>query len=65
MPVPEHTAPGQLTGLQITLMLISRITLNTSFRMIYPLLVFLAQDFAIDLQTVSLLVTMQVGVPTP
>ncbi len=62
MPVPEHTAPGQLTGLQITLMLISRITLNTSFRMIYPLLVFLAQDFAIDLQTVSLLVTMQVGV---
>lgn len=62
MTIIEYTDSDQLTGWQIMLMLISRFTLNTSFRMIYPLLVFLAQDFAIDLQTVSLLVTMQVGV---
>lgn len=58
----EQADADQLTGWQIMLMLISRFTLNTSFRMIYPLLVFLAQDFAVDLTTASLLVTMQVGV---
>lgn len=50
-----------LTWRQLLLMTIGRLTFNTAFRMIYPLLTFLAAGLAVDLQTASLLVTMQVG----
>ncbi|MFP4439959.1 MAG: MFS transporter [Chloroflexaceae bacterium] len=55
----ETTAP--LTWRQIIPMVLGRLTCNTAFRMIYPLLTFLAAGLAVDLQTASLLVTVQVG----
>jgi predicted MFS family arabinose efflux permease len=46
---------------QIGVLLVTRFVLNTSFRLLYPLLAFLAAGFGVSLETVSLLVTVQVG----
>lgn len=61
------TSPAALQHEQETLALshlalitFSRFCLNTAFRIIYPLLPFLAQRFQIGLETVSMLVTVQV-----
>lgn len=52
---------ASLTWRQLVLMLIGRMTVNTAFRMIYPLLAFLAAGFEVDLRRASLLVTVQVA----
>jgi len=46
---------------QLLILLFGRWTLNTAFRVVYPLLPFLAASFAIDGRTASLLATIQVG----
>ncbi len=45
----------------IAILFATRLTLNTAIRVVYPLLVWLAAAFAVDLQTVSLIVTIQLG----
>ncbi len=50
-----------LTWYQIVPMVIGRLTYSTAFRMLYPLLTFLAAGLDVDLRRASLLVTMQVG----
>ena len=50
-----------LSWRQLCILLVGRWTLQTAFRVVYPLLPFLAGSFAIDLSTASLLVTVQVG----
>jgi predicted MFS family arabinose efflux permease len=50
-----------LTWRQLTLLLAGRLTLNTAFRIVYPLLAFLATGLHVDLSTASLLVTAQVA----
>lgn len=57
-------AAGRTTGLgwpQLVFLLGGRLAFNTAFRMIYPLLAFLAVEFGVSLQMASLLVTVQVG----
>jgi predicted MFS family arabinose efflux permease len=46
---------------QLGILLIGRIAFNTSFRVVYPLLAFLASDMEVSLGTASLLVTTQVA----
>lgn len=48
-------------SLIIAILFVTRLTLNTAIRVVYPLLVWLAAAFAVDLQTVSLIVTIQLG----
>jgi predicted MFS family arabinose efflux permease len=50
-----------LTWRQILILLGGRLTLNTAFRIVYPLLTFLATGLHIDLGTASLLITAQVA----
>jgi predicted MFS family arabinose efflux permease len=50
-----------LTWQQLLILLIGRLALNTAFRIVYPLLTFLARGFQVDQTTVSLLVTVQVA----
>lgn len=55
-------APARpLTWQHIAILLAGRLTLNTAFRIVYPLLTFLALGLEVDLRVASLLVTMQVG----
>lgn len=57
----SETTATPLAWHHIAPMLLGRLTVNTAFRMIYPLLAFLAAGLAVDLRTASLLVTIQVG----
>jgi predicted MFS family arabinose efflux permease len=50
-----------LTGRQLAILFAGRLANNTAFRLVYPLLAFLAAGFAVDLRTASLLVTVQVA----
>src|SRR2546430_8190408 len=50
-----------LTNRHIMILLAGRLALNTAFRVVYPLLTVLARGLAVDLSTVSLLVTVQVS----
>jgi predicted MFS family arabinose efflux permease len=50
-----------LTWRQLMILLAGRLALNTAFRIVYPLLTFLARGFQIDQTTASLLVTVQVA----
>ncbi len=50
-----------LTGGQLIVLFAGRLTVNTAFRLVYPLLAFLAAGLAVDLRTASLLVTVQVA----
>ncbi|MFL5804857.1 MAG: MFS transporter [Roseiflexaceae bacterium] len=50
-----------LTWRQILILLAGRLALNTAFRVIYPLLAFLASSLHVDLATASLLITAQVA----
>lgn len=51
----------RITWPQLVVLLLGRWLINTTFRVVYPLLPFLAAMFVVDLQTVSLLVTLQVA----
>lgn len=51
----------RITWPQLWVLLLGRWLINTTFRIVYPLLPFLAATFVVDLQTVSLLVTLQVA----
>lgn len=55
------SAPSTLTWQWIGILLLGRFVNGTAFRLVYPLLAFLAASFAVDLQTASLLVTVQVS----
>ena len=46
---------------QLLVLLVGRLALNTTFRIVYPLLAFLAGGLRVDLATASLLVTAQVA----
>lgn len=46
---------------QLAILLAGRLVFNTAFRVVYPLLPFLALGLAVDLRTASLLVTVQVA----
>lgn len=61
--ITPHTLvpPQSLNTRHILILLAGRMALNTAFRMIYPLLAFLAAGLEVDLRTASLLVTIQVG----
>jgi DHA1 family inner membrane transport protein len=48
-----------VTNLQLAIVTIARLALNAAFRIIYPLQPFLSDQFNADLQTVSMLVTIQ------
>jgi predicted MFS family arabinose efflux permease len=50
-----------LTWQQLLILLAGRLALNTAFRVVYPLLTFLARGFEVDQTTISLLVTVQVA----
>jgi predicted MFS family arabinose efflux permease len=50
-----------LTWRQLFILLIGRLALNTAFRVVYPLLAFLATGLRVDLATASLLITAQVA----
>lgn len=54
-------APAALHWRQLAILLAGRLVLNTAFRIVYPLLAFLAHGLAVDLRTASLLVTVQVA----
>jgi len=54
-------ALAPLTRRQLIILLAGRLALNTAFRVVYPLLTVLARGLAVDLSTVSLLVTVQVS----
>jgi len=58
-----QTSPSlaPLTGRQLAILFAGRLALNTAFRLVYPLLAFLAAGLAVDLRTASLLVTVQVA----
>lgn len=60
--LPQTARPldASLTNGQLALVTLGRLAINTAYRLIYPLLPFLALRLAVDLQTVTLLVTMQV-----
>lgn len=55
------TQEAELGWRELAVLLAGRLVFNTAFRMVYPLLPFLAAGLAIDLQTASLLVTVQVA----
>jgi predicted MFS family arabinose efflux permease len=50
-----------LSGRQLVLLFAGRLAGNTAFRLVYPLLAFLAAGLAVDLRAASLLVTVQVA----
>ena len=50
-----------LTWPQLLILLVGRLALNTAFRIVYPLLAFLATGLHVDLTTASLLITAQVA----
>jgi predicted MFS family arabinose efflux permease len=52
---------GTLAWQQLAILLFGRLLINTAFRMVYPLLVFLAAGLQVDLRTAGLLVTLQVA----
>jgi DHA1 family inner membrane transport protein len=54
-------ALAPLTRRQLIILLAGRLALNTAFRVLYPLLTVLARGLAVNLSTVSLLVTVQVS----
>lgn len=54
-------APATLSWRDVALLFAARLVLNTAFRILYPLLPFVATGLAIDLRTASLLITVQVG----
>jgi MFS transporter, DHA1 family, inner membrane transport protein len=55
LPAHEET----LTNAQLALVTVARLALTTAFRILYPLLPFLAQQLDVDLRTVTALVTVQ------
>ncbi|HEX9372249.1 MAG TPA: MFS transporter [Roseiflexaceae bacterium] len=55
-----QTRATTLTNGQLALVTLGRLSLNVAYRMIYPLLPFLAQHLRVELRTVSALVTVQV-----
>jgi predicted MFS family arabinose efflux permease len=57
----QAPALAPLTWRQLTILLAGRLTLNSAFRIVYPLLAFLAAGLHVDLTTISLLVTAQVA----
>lgn len=61
MTVQTLERPAGLSWQHLAILLIGRLVLNTAFRMVYPLLVFLAAGLGVSIQTASLLVTLQVG----
>jgi predicted MFS family arabinose efflux permease len=50
-----------LTGWQLILLFAGRLAINTAFRLVYPLLAFLAAGLGVDLRVASLLITVQVA----
>ena len=50
-----------LTGRQLAVLFAGRLAINTAFRLVYPLLAFLAAGLAVDLRVASLLITVQVA----
>src|SRR5215468_10949191 len=50
-----------LTGGHLIILFAGRLATSTAFRLVYPLLAFLATGLAVDLRTASLLVTVQVA----
>lgn len=52
---------SELDWRQLAVLLGARLILNTAFRLIYPLLAFLAAGLGVSLQTASLLATVQVA----
>lgn len=52
---------AELGWRQLSILLAGRLAFNTAFRMVYPLLPFLALGLGVTLQTASLLVTVQVA----
>lgn len=56
---PPETAEALTYG-QLALVTLGRLALTTAFRIAYPLLPFLSERFQVNLQTVSLLITVQV-----
>src|SRR6266545_2922991 len=63
MTAESHAAQTRATTLtngQLALATLGRLSLNVAYRMIYPLLPFLAQHLRVELRTVSALVTVQV-----
>lgn len=55
------TAGERITWRELWILLGGRLVFNTAFRLVYPLLAYLAVGFGVSLQTASLLVTVQVG----
>lgn len=51
----------ELTWPHLLILICGRWLISLAFRIVYPLLVFLAAGFAVDLSTASLLITVQVG----
>jgi MFS transporter, DHA1 family, inner membrane transport protein len=58
IPLPA-VMPHSLTNLQLAIVTIARLVITVAFRIIYPLLPFLTQALAVDLTTVSVIVTVQ------
>jgi DHA1 family inner membrane transport protein len=50
-----------LSGRQLVLLFAGRLAVHTAFRLVYPLLAFLAAGLAVDLRAASLLITVQVA----
>lgn len=61
MATQAATAGERITWRELWILLGGRLVFNTAFRLVYPLLAFLAAGFGVSLQTASLLVTVQVG----
>ncbi len=57
----QETADSTLTVMQLVMLVFGRFVFNTAFRLVYPLLAFIADGFAVNAATASLLVTVQVG----
>ncbi len=61
MATQATSLPSELTWPHVLVLLWMRWVFSITFRLVYPLLAFLAASFAIDLSAASLLVTMQVA----
>jgi predicted MFS family arabinose efflux permease len=57
----QNAADATLTATQLIMLVFGRFVFNTAFRLVYPLLAFIADGFAVNAATASLLVTVQVG----
>src|SRR5262245_52974051 len=58
---PREAESHYLTYGQLAVVTAGRLALNTAYRVLYPLLPFLAPHFDVSLQTASILVTVLVG----